>query len=493
MLKDHPQRLQGPGLHRNSVGLTTVLMQSIAQIAPAVGVLTTIAFNTQQAGLGAPSTYIAAFVIGLIVAISLAQLGKHLPSAGGFYTYVSATVGPSFGFLVGWLYSWFVAIIPGGLAAYTGFVLQTELQQHYGFNLPWQIVAFGILLVVGFVGYRGIKVSGKMLTVLSIIEMLIVLALAISGLVHPGPGGVTLAGFNPASSTTPHGFYLAVVLSIFAFTGWEGAAAVAEEARRPRTIIPRAIIGSIILLGIYYVFCAWGIQVGWGTDKLPDLASSAENPAFIVAQRLWGDGWILVLLALLNSGIAVCIACTVDSTRNWYAMARAEALPNWLNRIHPTYRTPHTAVLAQSCLALMVGIGVGSLLAPDLSFFMLGTLGTIIYVFVYFMGNVGVARFFLTAARNELNLLIHVIFPIISTIALFMVLYYSLVPLPDAPVSYAPAIGGVLFVAGCLVLLRLKGSGKTAWKTMSTYVVEAENAPVDNPQPALQASSAGLR
>src|ERR1700744_2338025 len=175
----------GRSLQRNSVGLPTVLMQSIAQIAPAVGVLTTIAFNTQQAGLGAPSTYIAAFIIGLVVAISLAQLGKHLPSAGGFYTYVSATVGPRSGFMVGWLYSWVVALIPGGLASYTGFVLQTELQQNYGVRVPWQLITCAILLLVGFTGYRGIRASGKMLTVLSIVEMLIVAALSISGLVAP--------------------------------------------------------------------------------------------------------------------------------------------------------------------------------------------------------------------------------------------------------------------------------------------------------------------
>jgi amino acid transporter len=493
MANEQLQPLPQQGLQRNSIGLTTVLMQSIAQIAPAVGVLTTIAFNTQQAGLGAPSTYIAAFVIGLVVAISLSELGRHLPSAGGFYTYVSATVGPAFGFLVGWLYSWFVAIIPGGLASYTGFVLQTELQQHYGINLPWQIVTLAILLLVGFIGYRGIKVSGKMLTILSIIEMLIVLALAISGLVSPGPGGISFAGFNPANSTSLHGFYLAVVLSIFAFTGWEGAAAVAEEARSPRTIIPRAIIGSIILLGVYYVFCSWGIQIGWGTQHLDDLANATENPAFIVAQRLWGNGWLLVLLALLNSGIAVCIACTVDSTRNWYAMARAKALPAWLDRTHPAFRTPHTAVLAQSALALVVGLGVGSLVAPDQSFFMLGTLGTIIYVFVYLMGNIGVARFFLTTARHELNIIIHIAFPIVSTVALFLVLYYSLVPLPDPPVGYAPEIAAVLLLAGLLVLWRLQLSQSSDWKTLSQYVVSAEPTPPVLPPGAVQSSAAERR
>jgi amino acid transporter len=475
MVNNEPDSGAGRGLQRNSVGLPTVLMQSIAQIAPAVGVLTTIAFNTQQAGLGAPSTYIAAFVIGLIVAISLAQLGKHLPSAGGFYTYVSATVGPSSGFMVGWLYSWIVALIPGGLASYTGFVLQTELQQNYSVNIPWQLITCAILLVVGYTGYKGIRASGKMLTVLSIVEMLIVAALSISGLVAPGPGGVTFSGFSPASSTSSHGFFLAVVLSIFAFTGWEGAAAVAEEARNPRKVIPQAIIGSMILLGIYYVFCAWGIQIGWGTEHLDGLANSKENPAFVVAHRLWGHGWLLVLLALLNSGIAVCIACTVDSTRNWYAMARAEAMPAWLSRIHPVHRTPYTAVIAQTVLALIVGVVGGGFLAPDQSFFMLGTLATIIYVFVYLMGNIGVARFFLTTARRELNVLIHIIFPVVSTIALCFVLYYSLVPLPDPPVSYAPIAFGILLVVGLLMLLHLRRSDRTSWKSLSRYVVDSES------------------
>lgn len=487
MATERPQPHQ-QGLQPNSIGLPTVLMQSIAQIAPAVGVLTTIAFNTQQAGLGAPSTYIAAFIIGLMVAVSLSELGRHLPSAGGFYTYVSATVGPGIGFVVGWLYSWFVAIIPAGLASYTGFLLQSELQQHYGFHLPWQLIALAILLLVGVVGYRGIKVSGKMLTILSIVEMLIVLALALGGLISPGPGGVSLSGLNPANSTSMHGFYLAVVLSIFAFTGWEGAAAVAEEARSPRTIIPRAIIGSLIILGVYYVFCAWGIQVGWGTQNLDALAGANENPAFILAERLWGPGWLLVLLAFLNSGIAVCIACTVDSTRNWYAMARAGALPAWLNRTHPAFRTPHTAVLAQTALALVVALGAGSMLALDQTFFMLGTLGTIIYVFVYMMGNLGVARFFLTTARRELNVVIHILFPILSTIALLFVLYYSLVPLPDPPVSYAPAIGAALLAAGLMVLWRLNASGRSDWKTLSTYVVEEE--PAASPPPSPPRSSA---
>jgi amino acid transporter len=466
----------GGGLQRGVVGLPTVLMQSVAQIAPAVGILSTIAFNTSLAGLGAPSTYLVAFLIALVVAIALGQLAKFLPSAGGFYTYVSTTVGPDAGFVVGWLYSWFVAAIPGALAGYTGFILHNELDSQYGVNVPWWVWSAAILVLVAFVGYRGIRVSGKALMIFSVIEMMIVVGLAISGMASPGPGGFTLSGLNPGTSTNLNGFYLGVVFSIFAFTGWESAAAVAEETRNPRWAIPRALVWSVVVLGIFYVFCAVGFQIGWGTQHLTGLASSSENPAFVVAHRVWGGAWVLVLLALLNSGVAVCIACTTDSTRNWYAMSRAGAFPAFLNHIHPTHHTPSRAVLAQGALALIVALGVGAWIGADQSFFVLGLVGTLAYVIVYLLGNIGVIRFFRTTERRHFNALLHLVLPGASSVALVWVAWKSLDPLPAAPVRYAPIVAALWLIFGLVVLWNLHRSGREDWKTLSQQVFEDDDA-----------------
>jgi amino acid transporter len=472
---------QPEGLQRNAIGFPTVLMQSVAQIAPAVGILFTIAFNTSLAGRGAPSTYLVAFIIALMVAVALGQLAKFLPSAGGFYTYVSATVGADAGFIVGWLYSWFVAAIPGALAGYTGFILHDELKQQYSVNIPWPVWTVVILGLVTYLGYRGIKVSGKILMIFSIVEMLIVLALAVSGLVSAGPGGVSVSGFSPGSSTSLNGFYLGVVFSIFAFTGWESAAAVAEETRNPRWAIPRALVWSVVVLGVFYVFCAWGFQIGWGTDHLTGLATSAENPAFVVAHRVWGNAWFLALLALLNSGFAVSIACTTDSTRNWYAMARAGAFPSRLNYIHPTHRTPSRAVLAQGILAVVVALGVGGWIGADQSFFVLGLVGTLAYVVVYLLGNIGVVRFFRTTERRHFNVWLHLVFPVASSIALLWVAWKSLDPLPAAPVRYAPIVAGLWLVFGLIVLWRLHRSGRQDWKTLSQQIIDDDGEETVSP------------
>src|SRR3984957_17555247 len=468
------------GLQQGVVGLPTVLMQSVAQIAPAVGILSTIAFSTSLAGLGAPSTYLVAFFIALVVAIALGQLAKFLPSAGGFYTYVSKTVGPESGFIGGWRYSWFVAAIPGALAGYTGFVLHNELSSQYGVDIPWWVWTVAILVLVAIVGYRGIRVSGKALMIFSVAEMVIVIGLAVSGMVSPGPGGFSFSGLSPGTNTNLNGFYLAVVFSIFAFTGWESAAAVAEETRNPRWAIPRALVWSVVTLGIFYVFCAWGFQIGWGTTHLTGLASSTENPAFVLAHRVWGGAWVLVLLALLNSGIAVCIACTTDSTRNWYAMSRAGAFPAFLNHIHPQRHTPSRAVLAQGALALIVALGVGAWIGADQAFFVLGLVGTLAYVVVYLLGNIGVVRFFRTTERRHFNLVLHLLFPVASSVALLWVAWKSLDPLPAAPVRYAPTVAGLWLIFGLLVLLNLRRSGHEEWKTLSQQVFEDQPVPAQS-------------
>jgi amino acid transporter len=459
-------------LARGAVGLPTVLMQSIAQIAPALGMLATLGFNTQLAGLAAPSTYLVAFGIALMVAATLAQLAQHLPSAGGFYTYVSATLGPSVGFLVGWIYMGFVAAIPGAIAAFVSSVLSERIAAGYGIHIPWAWFAVVIITIATLAAYRGIRVSGAALMVSSLIEMLIVLALAVSGLASPGAGGFSFAGLNPAASESLNGFALAVVFSIFAFTGWEGAAALAEETREPRRQIPRAIVGSVILLGFFYALCAWGLQVGWGTHELRALADANELPAFAVAQRLWGAGWVLVLIALLNSGIAVCIACTVDATRNGFAMARAGALPSWLAFVHARHRTPSHAVLAQAGVALAVALGLGMSVGPQQTFFVLGLVGTLVYAVVYCLGNIGVMRYFLTVRRAEWRPVLHGIFPVLSSLTLLSIAFVSLYPLPAPPVRYAPLIALVLLLAGVAILLRLRASRRDDWKQLSQQVFE---------------------
>ncbi|WP_165357090.1 APC family permease [Nocardioides zhouii] len=449
------------------MGPVGVLMQSIAQISPTLGVFYTIAFTTGQAGRAAPLTYLAAFAVCLMLAVPMVGLARHLPSAGGFYTFVSAGIGPRAGFITGWLYAVMVTIVPAALAAFTGAIMSQELEAQFGFDLPWGVYAVAILAICLAAAHRGISISIKFLVVMTCFEMAVGLGLALSGVLNPGPGGINASGFNPGSITDGSGFFLAIVLSIFAFTGFESAAAVGEESRDPKRLVPFAIVGSLVLIGLFYCVTAWGLQIGWGTDDLQAMAESPTAPAFVLADRLWGDdASLIVLIALVNSGLGVCIACTTSATRTLYGMARTGALPDVLARVQPGSGTPVVAVFAQSAVALVMLLAVGIPLGPFNLFNLFGTTGTFVYIPIFVLMNIAAFRFIRARHPEEFSVAKYVVAPVISTVALALIAYNSLQPLPDMPVRLAPLIALVYLLLGVAVLYgRNLRPGRTGWMT----------------------------
>src|SRR5919108_76192 len=121
-------------LAKNSVGLWGVLMQGIATIAPAFAIVSTFVFTVGLAGLAAPLAYLLAGALLLPFAVSVNQLAKAFPSAGGWYAWTA---------------------------------------------------------------YRGIRVSERVLVVTGLTEMAIMVALALHGFASPGPGGLSLSAFDP--------------------------------------------------------------------------------------------------------------------------------------------------------------------------------------------------------------------------------------------------------------------------------------------------------
>ncbi len=125
------------GLRSGAIGLGSVLMHGVTHIAPAVGLVLSIQFITANAGVAAPLAFGTAFLIVLTLGVSLTQLAKHLPSAGGYYTYVSRTVHPRAGFLTAWLYFLYD---PTGAAiniAFMGYFFNSTLKAEYGIAFPW--------------------------------------------------------------------------------------------------------------------------------------------------------------------------------------------------------------------------------------------------------------------------------------------------------------------------------------------------------------------
>ncbi len=476
-------------LRSNALSLVPIVLQGVTHIAPAVGIVLTVQFITSLAGVTSPLAYAFAFVIVLLLGASLTQLAKHLPSAGGYYTYVSRTVHPRAGFLTAWLYFLYDPLTPAINLAFMGYFFENTLsaEWHVTWFKWWLFLIIGTALVT-FVTYRGIRVSTRVIVALGVFEIAVVILLGITGLVHPGPPGLNFGSYNPANSLSGNGLFLGVVFSIFAFTGFEAIAPLAEESERPRRTVPRGILYSILIMGAFYLFSSWAMLIGWGTRDVQRLVSSSENPVFVLAKQLWGPVWILVFLAVINSIFAVSIASSNAATRVFFRMARSGALPEALGRVHPRFRTPTNAIIVMTLLTLGVGLGLGFWIGPAQELFMLGIAITLCLAAVYSLGNLGVFLYYTRERRAEFNIFLHALFPLLSTAALGFVSFKSMIPLPPMPLGAAPWIAAAMLISGAVVVYAISSTGKERWLRSAASVYGESGQAATSPATGLGGS-----
>jgi amino acid transporter len=447
-------------LKAGAIGLPGVLMQGVTAIAPAIAGMFTVPFIVSNAGVAAPLAYLGAFVIALMLGYVLAQFTKHMTSTGTYYTFVSNSLGEKAGFLVAWTYLLFYPVVVAQVGSFMGSTLQSTLASEYGVTCHWWYFMVFLIALVAFTAWRGIELSTGVVVVLGIIETLIVLALAISGFADPGSGGVNLHWINPSNAPSGHGLFLGVVFAIFAISGWDAAAPLGEESEDPKRTIPRGVMGSIIILGVFLVFVSWGQTTGWGTNHTDSFASSSELPAFVLGHKFWGGAWIIVLVALFNSAIAVAIATTNSATRFIYGMSRTGVLPRQLTRVHPRFRTPVTAIGFQTVINVLLGIVLPIAVGVSNVYNITGTWFTFALAPVYAAANVGLFVYYRRNHPAELNWFKHIVIPTLGTVALGLVVYESVNPLPAYPISLAPFIVLGWIVTGVAILAWMIWSGR---------------------------------
>lgn len=450
-------------LKAGAVSVLGVTVQSVGLIGPGIGALITLPFIVGLAGASGAFAFLLGFLLMLAAAIPLSYLAREIPSAGGYYTYISRTLHPRLGFLVSWLWLFYTPLAPAFNLAVLGYLLESTLASSIGVTFPWWATMIIGIAFLAVMGYRGVEVSARALVILGVGEIVILLTLAVWGLLVPGEGGLSAAPLLPFEASSTNGLLLGVIFSIFAITGWEGAAPAAEETKDPRRNIPRALIASVVITGLFFVIVTWGLEVGWGIANLSTFGSSEVAPAIALAQKYWGGAWFIIVIALINSVLAVAVASNNVSTRMWYAMARSGSIPKAFARLHPIYRTPVNAVALQVVLVLIIGLGVGILIGPQNEFFFFGLAVTVVMVVIYSLGNIGVIRFFWR--RTDRRWFPHIVLPIFSTGALLVVGYVSLVPLPAAPIGLAPIAVVIWATLGVIVLAIMRFRGLDQWIT----------------------------
>src|SRR5450759_815928 len=448
-------------LRANAIGLPGVLFQSITTMAPASAVSFSLGAAIPFAGGALPLAVIIALIICTLIALNIGSLAKHLPSAGGYFTYVTHGLGPQAGWMTGWLFSLtYLLIVPLQLLV-LGPVMDSAVNQYFHLSFGaagWAIWAMIFAIIVFGLTYFGIKLSADTSVVLGAIEIGVFLLLSTWLIVTAGNGNTT-AAFNPASSLESglggwQGIVHGMIFAFLAFAGFESSAPLAEEALHPRKTVPRAILLAVVSIGVFYVYCSYAGVVGWPFDKIATYPND-PNPWGTMATRVWGTFSFIAIFAILNSALANANAGVNAASRVLYAMGRTNTLPGPLAHIHARFRTPDIAIIFTIIVGVVCTLLPGIYYGPTVAFGLLGTIITILILVVYMAICLAVPFFYRREHRTEFTILRHVILPVVPLVILVFPISAQFVPAPPPPYNLAGPICVAWFVLGLIVVIFL--------------------------------------
>ncbi|TCO54849.1 APC family permease [Actinocrispum wychmicini] len=455
-----------PELRRNAIGLREMLFQSVTAMAPGAAIAASIPSGAAFAGGALPLSVLVALVACLFAALSIAELARHLPGAGSVATYTTRGLHPTLGFLVAWGYVFVEALVPTLLFIQLGYTVADTLHAEwnsYPDSLWWPWALLGSVIIT-VVGYRGVRSSARLGTILGAFEIIVFVALAVMLIVKAG-GANTLSVFTTAHTPDAYpgitGVIAGSVYTVLAFGGFEAAAPLAEEAKLPRQTVRRAVVGATIGIGLIYILTTYAAAVFVGPDNFSAFGIEGPQSWAGISRASFGLFWILVFLAVVNSAIANANAGANVSTRTAFALARVGVFPRALRHVHSSFRSPTTAIWTQFVITL-VTLPLAFVFTVRDAFYLLATIVVVVIASVYIVVNAACVGFFARVRRDEFNWLRHLVLPLLGMAAFVPALLtaagipvFSFVTPLTPPVSYAGIIVGVWMLLGIAYLVYL--------------------------------------
>ena len=434
-------------LQGGSLKLSHTVFQSVTNMAPAAAIVYDFPLQAGVAAAGAALVLgnVVALIGIIFIAFTVTEFAKKLPSAGGYFTYISRSLGPKSGTYTGWTFFLYSLVLPAEVTIIWAGITQGLVLQYVHIHVSWIFFEALILAVVGVLSYTGVKRSAKVAMIAGSIEILIFIVLSIAWLVHPA-SPVNFKPFLPSSSPTGWGgvLGLGMVFGILNFVGFEGAAPLGEETENPRRNVPRAVMGAAIAIGVLYVFVSFASVFGWGFNHITAFSTNAA-PYNVLASRVWGPAWLFVFLAITNSSFACSMAIGNQASRVLYAMGRVGLLPKVLSKTHPKFKTPFVSVVTQGSLTFLIALIAGLIWGTIDGFAVLATTLTIGAIIVYCLGAIGLPVLYRREHSGEFNLGKHIVMPVLALALLIYVMYRTVWPVPAYPYNI-PAYLSIVWV-----------------------------------------------
>ncbi len=356
------EREAAPGLLRR-MGLLDSTFLVIGAVLGSGIFMTTGLINAK---VPSPALVLLVFAVGGVItlsgALSFAELGAMYPQAGGQYVYLREAYGRSSGFFFGWIFFWVIqcggiAALAVGFADYAGLflggafgrpLLSVTLAGLTWSLSPEQVLAVAAILGLTLVNSLGIRIGTVVQNTMTIIRLASVAVFVLGGLAVLAlrPGGLALGRFAPGGgSTSLAGFGLALVAVLWAYDGWYSVSCTAEEVANPKRNIPLSLLLGTFSVALIYLL----MNVVYFLALPAGRVAGVERIGEAAAVELFGPRGGYVLSGLIALAIFGCLSANMlFCPRVNFAMARDGLFFSGLERVHPRFRVPTRAIVAQA-------------------------------------------------------------------------------------------------------------------------------------------------
>ncbi|KZN97802.1 MAG: amino acid permease [Bacillaceae bacterium] len=409
------------------------ISSTLAQMAPAAAIYYGFPVIFAASGIGSPLTLLLATVAITMVGLSLTNFSKIHPSSGSLIKYISMTFGDIVGttaslvFLIGTIFLAGSAFIE--LGGWTSDSLAL-----YNIHIHWIVPTIILGLIVWAITVVGIYSSTKIAAVALFIEVAVLVFVSVLVLLHP-PAPLSLKPFAFSSIQNGiAGLSLAFPLAIYLFIGFENSAALAEETDNPKRNTARAVLVSIAIMSVFYIFVNYSIIQGF-SNHIDDLVKST-NPFIDLSNQYLGSFSVLAIIAGFTSILGMTIACLNGFSRIAFNSAREGLIYRKLSRVSK-WGTPIGTLTLLFILGMLAAILIGLLSKGWVTAFgYLSTIGTIPLLLIYSLLNLAVIFY----KKEKWPFHKKYLFPSLGLLSILIPIWAMVQPGQPEPVSYFPWI-----------------------------------------------------
>src|SRR5271154_3712044 len=438
-------------LRKECLGFSGITAMAIALISPTMTAALIVPLMYGTAGNASWLAYLFGTVMLLFVALNLNQFAKRSTSAGSMYGYTVMGLGTTVGNLSGWCLVWAYLFI--GTAGMTGFtIFASTLLDMMGIHMPALPLFVVCAASIWYLGYKDIRLSSGLMLVMEGLSVALILLLC--SIVLFGQKSVIDPAQLKIEGGSFSGISLGVVVAIFSLVGFECATAFGEEARNPLQTIPRAVIVSLLLTGVFFVFVTYTEVLGFTGYKIT--LDKIDAPLNVLSDMM-NVGWLKVPISAgaMLSFYSLALSCMNSGARILYPMGRLGVFHRAVGSSHDQNETPHVAVTVMAILIFLSATILTMVFKLEVldAFNDAGTFGAFGFLGGYFLISLAAPAYL---KRSGILRGRDIALSAASVALLMVPAVGSVYPVPSWPVNIFPYIfvGYVLIGMGWFMMLR---------------------------------------